>query len=82
MLTIEKAHSPEYGNTDKTHIVLTVKFAEFEEEMPFGATPFDSMPYGVDLYNRAIAGEFGNIVDYIPPPKAENQPTVLGAQEL
>lgn len=82
MLTIENAHSPAYGDADKTHIVLTVKFAEFAEEMPFGATPYDSMPYGVELYNRAIAGEFGPIADYTPPSPAANQPTVQGAEQL
>ena len=58
MLTIESATNPVYSNAEGTNITLQVKFKEFDEVMPFGATPFDPMPYGVDLFNRAIAGEF------------------------
>lgn len=67
MLTIESAVSPVYAAEDGTCITLQVKFAEFEEVLPFGATPYDVMPYGVELYNRAVAGEFGPIAPYVAP---------------
>ena len=82
MLTLEYANTPVYGNAEGTNIQLIVKWAEFNEEMPFGATSYDSMQHGVDLYNRAKAGEFGSIADYVPPPEPEPQPQTTGSQDL
>jgi hypothetical protein len=69
MLTIQSATNPVYANADGTMISLQVKFAEFDEAMPFGAASYDVMPYGVELYSRALAGEFGPIAAYVPPPE-------------
>jgi len=71
MLTVQYAKDPIYNSEDHQTIGLTVKFYEFAEEMGFGATPFDPMPYGIDLYNRAVAGEFGPIAPYVPPSPEE-----------
>jgi hypothetical protein len=71
MLTIQYAKNPAYSSESNQTIDLTVKFVEFAEEMHFGATPFDPMPYGVELYNRAVAGEFGPIAPYVAPPSSE-----------
>ena len=81
MLTIRSAHSPAYSTDDGLAIALFVKFEEFQEELPFGATPHDAMPYGVDLYNRALAGEFGPVAVYVPPP-TPIQPVASGTQSL
>jgi hypothetical protein len=67
MITIEYAKSPKYCSEDGQTISLVVKFYEFAEEMEFGATPFDPMPYGVELYNNALAGNYGSIAPYVPP---------------
>lgn len=85
MFTVESASNPVYANEEGTCISLNVKFAEFDEFLPFGATPYDPMPYGIDLYNRAIAGEFGEIGEYVPPTTVNPnipQPTMTGAQTL
>ena len=83
MLTLQYANSPVYGNAEGTNIQLIVKWEEFNEEMPFGATSYDPMPHGVDLYNRALAGEFGPVAPYVAPPvSANNQPTTTGSQNL
>jgi hypothetical protein len=68
MLTIESATNPIYANEEGTAVELQVKFEEFNEILPFGATSYDPLPYGVELYNRALAGEFGPIAPYVPPP--------------
>jgi hypothetical protein len=81
MLIIETASNPCWNDANKTSIQLTVKFTEFEEILPFTATPNDSMPYGVELYNRAVAGEFGEVAPYVAPPEV-TQPTTQGAQTL
>ena len=67
MLTIEYAKNPSYSSENGQTIDLVVKFYEFTEEMMFGATSFDPMPYGVELYNRAVAGEFGPIAPFVSP---------------
>lgn len=77
MFTLEYAKNPIYNNEDGSYILLTVKWEEFQEEVPFGATPLDPEPWGVDLYNRAKAGEFGEIAPYVKPilPTIDFEPT-------
>lgn len=69
MFTLEYAKDPIYATEDESTIQLTVKWEEFNEEMPFGANAHDPMPHGVALYNRAVAGEFGVIAPYPKPPE-------------
>jgi len=37
------------------------------------------MPYGVELFNNAVAGNYGEIAPYVPPPEPV-QPTTTGTQ--
>lgn len=69
MFTLEYAKDPVWNDDTGQSILLTVKWEEFNEEMPFGACSYDPMPHGVDLYNRAKAGEFGEVAPYVPPPE-------------
>lgn len=78
MVTIEYAKNPVYANEQGTAIQLTVKFYEFAEELLFGATSWDPEPYGVELYNNAVAEIYGPIAPYVPP----QQPVTTGTQEL
>lgn len=86
MFTLEYAKDPVWNSDDGQQILLTVKFEEFNEEMPFTATSYDTMAHGVDLYNRAKAGEFGVIAPYVPyvpsAAAAPDQPQTQGAQTL
>jgi hypothetical protein len=82
MLTIESATNPIYANAEGTCIMLQVKFEEFAEVLPFGATPHDPMPYGVELYNRAVAGEFGSVEPFPVVVATEPQPVTEGSQTL
>jgi hypothetical protein len=77
MFTLEYAKDPVYISADGQQIVLTVKWEEFNEEMPFNATSFDTEAHGVDLYNRAKAGEFGEVAPYVAPiePTIDFEPT-------
>ena len=67
MFTLEYAKNPIWNNEEGTAILLTVKWEEFVEEMPFGANTWDTEAYGRDLYYRANAGEFGPVAPYVPP---------------
>ena len=83
MFTLEYANTPVYGNSEGTNILLVVKWAEFNEEMPFAATSYDTMPHGVDLFSRASEGEFGAIAPFVPTPElAADQPQTIGSQDL
>ena len=80
MLTIEHAKNPCFNSQDGQQIYLLVKFAEFPEELPFNAAAFDPMPHGVDVYNRALNGEFGPVAPFVPVEIV--QPVSQGAQTL
>jgi len=67
MFTLEYAKNPIYFDESGNAINLIVKWQEFNEEMPFLATSYDCEPHGVNLYNRAKAGEFGEIASYVAP---------------
>jgi hypothetical protein len=83
MLTFESAHSPAYAAEDGSCISLMVKFAEFNEELPFGATNHDPHEHGRNIYERAVDGEFGPIAAFVASPvSANNQPSTTGSQDL
>ena len=81
MFTFEYAKNPVWNSVDEQQIFIIVKWVEFNEEHPFNATSFDNMPHGVDLYNRAKAGEFGEIAAYVPT-ETQSQPNTTGSQNL
>lgn len=62
--TIEYVKNLKFVNSEKTAIDVIVKFKEFDDELPFTATSYDPMPYGVELYNRILSGEFGEIQQF------------------
>ena len=71
IITYEKAHSPVWGNAEKTAIELKVKFHHIEEEVDFTARADDPEVHGRALFAQAVAGEFGEIEDYVPPTELE-----------
>jgi len=77
MFTLQYAKDPIWNNAEGTAILLTVKWEEFNEEMPFGATSFDPELWGVDLFNRAVAGEFGEVAPFVEAiaPTIDFEPT-------
>jgi hypothetical protein len=84
MFTLQYAKNPIWNNAEGTSILLTVKWEEFVEEMPFGACSFDPEPWGVDLFNCAKAGEFGEVLPFETTVVAsiDFQPTSTGTQTL
>jgi hypothetical protein len=74
MFNLEYAKNPVWNDELGQSILLIVKWEEFNEEHIFSACSYDSMPYGVDLYNRAKAGEFGEIASLPITVPAPNQP--------
>lgn len=77
-------------NIDNTAIECEVVFTELGI-LPFGASPNDTLPHGIEIYNRCIAGDFGPIAKYVKqpdeypqplPPATEPQPIAEGVQTL
>jgi hypothetical protein len=65
-MNIEYAKNPTWANRDKTTIKLIVKFAEFNEELPFAANAHDPEEYGQQIYAQALNEEFGIIAPFTP----------------
>jgi len=66
--TINDARNPRWADFKKTSIDLEVDFDELDEVyVPFNAHPNDIVSWGPDLYNRALAGEFGEIAEWEIP---------------
>ncbi|MCJ2374873.1 Tail fiber assembly domain protein [Pseudomonas caricapapayae] len=66
MSTILSARNPYWSSQARTTIELMVAFeglVETHGELPFTASPHDPEPHGVELYERALAGEFGPVQD-------------------
>lgn len=62
--TVVSARDPRWADQAHTAIVLFVVFAGTKAiygEMPFAASPNDPEPHGVELYERALSGEFGEV---------------------
>jgi hypothetical protein len=57
--------NPKWSNVEKTRIDCEVNFKHvgFEEWTPFTACPLDSAPYSKEIFDRCVAGEFGEVAE-------------------
>lgn len=76
-MNIISATDPKWIDEAKTGIFLTVLFDEFPDPIQFVASLMDIEPHGIELYNRAIAGEFGlvSLADPVVPAPGPPVPT-------
>ena len=66
--TVNSARNPVWADYAQTMIDLEVDFDELDEVFVlFTADASDPEGHGVDLYNRAVAGDFGAIGAFVPP---------------
>jgi len=66
-MNITNIINPRYVTEDHNMIALMVDLDELNLfQVQFNAGPYDMEPYGVDLYNRAVSGEFGEIGPFVP----------------
>tara|TARA_R100001086_G_C11699951_1_gene221068 strand:- start:49 stop:306 length:258 start_codon:yes stop_codon:yes gene_type:complete len=73
--TLVDAKNPRWGDEDKTFIILECKFSHYAEigmtenngYYEFGADPDDIEAHGVEIFNKAKAGEYGTVADYVAP---------------
>lgn len=71
-IQILSANSPKWLNQEHTLIELNVEFAHCGT-VSFTASQNDIEPHGVELFNRAVTGEFGTISEYTPPTLSTEQ---------
>jgi hypothetical protein len=65
---LEYAKDPVWANAEHTMIDITVRFAEIPEDLPFTASPNDCEAHGRAIFAAAASGEYGSVVEYLPPP--------------
>jgi hypothetical protein len=62
-MKIQAANSPRWTTLERIAIDLVVKFVEIATPLPFTASPDDCTDYGVELFNNAVAGKYGDIAE-------------------
>lgn len=65
------AENPRWANAEQTSIILDVDFAGIGK-VPFGCMGTGDSAHGMEIYTRAVAGDFGPITPYVaptPPPE-------------
>ena len=69
MITYTEVRNPVWLNAEQTLIGVEVNFDHLPEYewIEFGAYLFDTEPHGVEIFNRAAAGEFGPVAEYVEP---------------
>jgi len=88
MLTVEYVKNLKWENEEHSYFSCIVKYAEFYEELPSGVDGIDPIPHIREIWEKANAGEYGQIAEYVyiepvnPNSLIEHQPTVNGAQTL
>ena len=64
MYIVQEAKNPRYSAEDKSSIDLEVKFAGWEQFIPFNARSDDSEQHGRLIYREAKQGKYGPVVPY------------------
>lgn len=67
-MKIEYVKNPQWANSEQTVINVIVKFGEIEQEIPFTASKDDIELHGIELFYRALQGDFGIISEYVLSP--------------
>lgn len=74
--------NPRWSDASHTRIECEITTSQFGDEvLPFTANPADVEAHGRAIFQAIVAGEYGPIGEYVPPPEPV-QPTVGGAQTL
>ncbi len=71
--TLVAASHPKFVAADESAIELVAEFSELKNlgPIPFVADRNDGAMHGREIYERALAGEFGAVAAYVPPAPAE-----------
>ena len=64
MLNVMDIKDPRWADEEHERITLMLLFEGAAEYSPFCASSYDCTDYGIRLFDRAVAGEFGEIGQY------------------
>ena len=68
--------NPQWSNSEHTAIDCEITTSQFGDEvLPFTASENDVEPHGRALFSSIVAGDFGPIADYVPPPEPKQTAT-------
>jgi len=68
-MKFSEVKNPQWANIQKSQIDCLVTFDHIGEPVPFTASEIDNTSHGVEIFNRAASGEFGEVATYVPPPE-------------
>ena len=68
--------NPRWANADQTMIDCEITTSQFGSEvLPFTASQNDVEAHGRGIFADIVAGVYGEIAEYVPPPPPENPAT-------
>jgi hypothetical protein len=67
-MNLQYAKDPRWVNAEHTMIDLVIKWDQIDVELPFTASPADCEAHGRAIFAAAVAGEYGAVAEYLPPP--------------
>lgn len=68
-VTYNSVKNCKWANPEQTLIYCEVDFDHLDDVyVPFTADPNDKYSHGKEIYARAVAGDFGAVAPYAPPP--------------
>jgi hypothetical protein len=77
--TLTSLTNPRWSNAELTTIDCEITTSQFGDEiLPFTASQNDCEAHGRGIFADIVAGNYGPIAEYVPPPEPE-QPVVDGA---
>lgn len=67
--TLTSITSPRWANAERTMIDCKITTSQFGDEvLPFTAAQYDVEAHGRSIFADLVAGTYGPIADYVPPP--------------
>jgi hypothetical protein len=61
--------NPRWANAEQTMIDCEITTSQFSDEvLPFTANATDVEPHGRAIFADIVAGAYGEIAEYVPPP--------------
>ena len=72
-ITITSVRNPKWVNEERTMIDCEITTSQFGDEvLPFTANQNDCEEHGRAIFADIVAGVYGEIGAYVPPPEPEN----------
>lgn len=67
--TLTSLRNPRWANAEQTMIDCEITTSQFGDEvLPFTASVNDVEAHGRGIFADIVAGKYGQIADYVPPP--------------